>query len=129
MAIDLNNALANAILDRYDTEFPAGSLLQFRTGAAPGAENAATGTLLAEITTPATPWNAASGGSKTKNGTWSVVAIATNTIGHYRFRNAAGTRIEEGTVTIAGGGGDITVDSLSLTSGQTITVNTFTKTL
>lgn len=129
MSVDLNNALANALLDRYDTHFPASSLLQLRTGAPPGAENAASGTLLVEITTPATPWNAAASGAKTKNGTWSGTGVAAGNIGYYRLKNAADTLREEGTVTATGGGGDATVDNISVAVAQVLTVNSFTKTL
>jgi hypothetical protein len=130
VAVDLNTALAIAILDTYDTHFPAGSLLEFRTSTPAGADQAAGGVLLATITSPATPWAAAGGtGSKAKANTWSVAASGAGTIGHYRFKNAAGTKIEEGTVTATGGGGDITVDNLVIAIGQVITVNTFTKTL
>ena len=59
MTIDLNNLLANIALDTYDTAFPAGALLELRSGGVAGAENADTGTLLVSITLPATPWNAA----------------------------------------------------------------------
>jgi hypothetical protein len=127
MAVDLNNLLANAMLDRYDTEFPAGSLVQIRTGAPPGAEAAAGGTLLAEIVSPATPWNAAASGSKTKNGTWSVAAVAAGVAGHYRMKNAADTRREEGTV--GQGSGDLSLDNTNIAVGQTVTINTFTKNL
>jgi len=129
MAVDLNYTLADAMLNTYDTHFPAGSLLQFRSGPPPGAENAASGTLLAEITTPVSPWGAAGNGTKPKANIWSVTAVAGGTIGHYRFKNAADTKREEGTVTATGGGGDITVDNLVITVTQVITVNTFTKIL
>lgn len=129
MALDLNNLLANALLDRYDTEFPAGSILEIRSGAPAGAENAATGTLLASITLPATPWSAASGGSKAKNGTWSVAASAAGTAGHFRLKNAGDTRRDEGTITVTSGGGDLELDNTSIASGQTVTISTFTRTL
>lgn len=129
MTLDLNHAMANAILDRYDTEFPAGSVLEIRTGAPPGAENAATGTLLASITLPATPWAAAASGSKAKNGTWSTTGAAAGVAGHFRLRNAADTRREEGTVTGTGGGGDVTVDNVNIAVGQAVIVNTYTHTL
>lgn len=131
MAVDLNFALANIGLDAlYDTPFPAGSVLELRTGDKPGAESAATGTILVSITSPATPWAAAASGQKTKQGTWSATASATGVIGHYRFRNAADTRREEGSVTVTGGGGDATVNDVTVgTVGMTVTVTTFTKTL
>jgi len=127
MAVDLNVLLANALLDRYDTEFPAGSKLQIRSGAPPGAEEAASGDLLVEITTPATPWAAADAGAKAKNGTWSAAAGGAGTAGHYRLKNAGDTRREEGTVDQ--GSGDLSLDNKVIAVGQTVTINTFTKTL
>ena len=126
MTIDVSNTLANALLDRFDTEFPAGSFLDLRTGLPAGAENTAGGTLLVTVTLPSTPWAAASAGSKAKNNTWSGTGLAIGSIGHYRLRNAAGTRIIEGTVTINGGGGDATVDNIAVTVSATITVTGFT---
>lgn len=129
MALDINNALANIMLDLYDTHFPAGAVLEIRTGAAPGAEAAATGTLLVSVTLPATPWSAASAGSKSKNGTWSATAAATGTAGHFRLRNAADTRRDEGSITITAGGGDLILDNTSIATGQTVTINTFTRSI
>ena len=131
MTVDLNDALVNAALDAiYDTHFPAGSVVELRTGAPPGAENAASGTLLVSITSPASPWAAASVGFKATNGTWSGVSVAAGVIGHYRFRNAADTRREEGTVSATGGTGDATVNDLTVSgAGVTVNVNSFTKRL
>lgn len=120
---DLNSNLANALLDRFDTEFPAGSILEFRTGAAAGADNAAGGTLLASITTPASPWNAAASKIKTKNGTWTVAsAVGTGQAAHYRLKNAADTRRIEGPVTGTGGGGEIQLDNVNVVAGNPLTV-------
>lgn len=127
MTVDLNNLLANALLDRYDSEFPAGSIVEIRTGAPPGAENAASGTLLVSITSPASPWAAAAAGSKAKSGVWSDVGVAAGTAGHYRMKNAADTRREEGTVGL--GSGDMSLDNTNIAIGQTLTINTFTKSL
>ena len=49
MAITLNTAIKNAILDGIDADFNAGAL-ELRTGASPGAGSAATGTLLVSFT-------------------------------------------------------------------------------
>jgi hypothetical protein len=129
VTIDLNHLAANIALDLYDTFFPAGSVLELRSGAPPGAENAASGTLLVSITLPATPWAAAAGGSKSKQGTWSDVGVALGVIGHYRLRNAADTRREDGTVTATGGGGDAVVDNVNVAIGQVVTVSQFIRTL
>lgn len=130
MALDLNNLLANALLDRFDTEFPAGSILEIRSGAGAGAENAATGTLLASITLPATPWAAAGAGSKAKSGVWQdASADAAGTAAHYRLKNATDTRRIEGTVTATGGGGDLTLNNTVIAAAQQVTINTFSYSL
>lgn len=127
--IDLNEALGNVMMDAYAAQFPAGSLLQIRTGAPPGAEAAAGGTLLAEITLPATPWAAAAAGSVAKQGVWSAAAVAAGVAAHFRLQNAAGTRIDEGTITGTGGGGDLILDNTNIAVGQTVTISTLTRTL
>lgn len=127
MAIDLNIALANALLDRYDTEFPAGSLLQIRTGAPAGADNAAGGSLLVEVVAPASPWAAASLGSKAKANVWSATATGSGVAGHYRLKNAADTRREEGTVGL--GTGDMAVSNTDIAAGQPVVVASFSKSL
>jgi|ERR1041384_1100185 hypothetical protein len=129
MSIDTKQVTANDLLDRFDTDFPAGSLLQIRSGGVAGAENAAGGTLLVEITLPATPWSAASAGVKAKNGTWSAAGSAAGTAAHYRLKNAGDTHRVEGTVTLTGAGGDLTLDNTNIAIGQVVTVSTFTYTL
>lgn len=123
MAITTNTTLKNTILDGFDTAFNSGTL-EIRTGSAPGAGNAATGTVLATITLPADAFAAASGGTKAKNGTWNdTSADAIGTAAHWRM--TGGSNIVEGTVTATGGGGDMELDSTSITSGQTVTITAF----
>lgn len=123
MAITTNTTFKNTILDGFDTAFNSGTL-EIRTGSAPGAGNAATGTVLATITLPADAFAAASGGTKAKNGTWNdTSADATGTAAH--FRMVGGSNIVEGTVTATGGGGNMELDSTSITSGQTVTITAF----
>lgn len=128
MAITSNDALANGLLDHVGDQFNSGTL-ELRSGSAPGANNAATGTLIASITLPATAFAAAASRSKAKSGTWQdPVADATGTIGHYRLKNGAGTRVIEGTVTATGGGGDMTLNSVSVTAGDILTITAYTLT-
>lgn len=129
MSIDLKHTTANDLLDRYDTLFPAGALLQIRTGSPAGAENAAGGSLLCEITLPSSPWAAAASGSKAKQNTWSNTASGAGTAGHYRLKNSGDTHREEGTITATSGGGDMELDNTSIAIGQVVTVSTFTRTL
>jgi hypothetical protein len=131
--VDINYALAAAVADyMYDTHFPAGSVVELRTGFPPGPDNAATGLVLGSITSPASPWAAADAGTglKAKAGVWSTTSSAAGVIGYYRFRNAASTRVEEGIVSVTGGGGDATVNDLTVGSvGVPITLINFTKRL
>lgn len=124
MAITTNTTFKNTVLDGFDTAFNSGTL-EIRTGSAPGAGNTATGTVLATITLPADAFAAASGGTKAKAGTWQdASADATGTAAH--FRMTGGSNIVEGTVTATGGGGDMELDSVSITAGQVVTITGFT---
>lgn len=131
--IDLKQSSANALLDGYDDLFPAGSVLELRSGAPAGADNAAGGTLLASITLPAGPWAAAAAGAKAKQGVWADVGLpaagAGTNVGHYRLRNAGDTEREEGTVTGTGGGGELELDNVNIAEDQAVSVTTFTRTL
>lgn len=120
MAITTNTTLKNTILDGFDAAFNSGTM-EIRTGAAPGAGNAATGTVLATITIPADAFAAAASGTKAKNGTWQdAAADATGVAAH--FRMVGGSNVIEGTVTATGGGGDVTLDNTSIASGQPVTI-------
>jgi hypothetical protein len=75
---------------------------------------------------PATPWAAAATKSKAKQGVWSAAAVAAGVAAHYRMTNAADTEREEGTV--GQGSGDLSLDNTNIAVGQTVTINTFTRT-
>lgn len=125
MAITDNDALANALIDWIGDHFD-GATLELRTGAAPGANNAATGTVLASMTLPSPAMAAAASRSASKTGTWQdPVANATGTIGHFRITSTGG-RVWEGTVTATGGGGDLTVNTVSVTAGDVVTITAVT---
>jgi hypothetical protein len=126
MAIQHSTPTRNRLRDAYVAAFPAAASLVIRTGAPAGVGNAATGTVLATIALPATPFTSGTG-AVTLNGTWSASASGTGTAAHYRLTN--GTDIEEGTVTATGGGGDLTLDNTSIASGQTVTISTWTRTM
>ena len=126
MAVTLNTNLKNDLLDGIDAVFNSGTL-EIRTGAPPGAGAAATGTVLVSMTLPADAFAAASGGTKAKAGTWQdLSADATGTAGYFRLANSGATRVLEGTVTITGAGGDMTLDNTSIAVGQQVTVTAFT---
>lgn len=128
MALNYSTTLRNNQLDQVESTTGTAPKLQFRSGAKPADCAAAdSGTLLAELTLPSDWMNAASGGQKTKSGTWSGTAVATGTIGHFRIKDSTGTTCHvQGSVSLAGGGGDMIVDNTSIAVGQTINVNGFT---
>lgn len=131
MALQNSVAARNARLDSLEVTIGTSAVLHFRSGAPPANCAAAnTGTLLAKLTLPSDWMAAASSGTKAKAGTWEdTSADATGTIAHYRiFESTETTCHEQGTVTITAGGGDMTVDSASVTAGQAVTVTTYTKT-
>lgn len=130
MTLQLSVAARNARLDAIESTAGASAKLQIRTGAQPAScATAASGTLLCEIALPSDYLSAASGGSKSKSGTWSGIASATGTAGHFRIVDSAGTTCHvQGSVTMTSGGGDMEIDNTSIASTQVVTVSTFTLT-
>ena len=124
-------AVRNAQLDQLETTIGVSAVLKIRTGAAPADCAAAdSGTVLATLNLPSDWMAAASSGSKAKTGTWQdATADATGTAAHFRLYASDGTTCHiQGTVTATGGGGDMTLDNVSIAAGQSVTINTFTLT-
>lgn len=131
MAIQLSVAVRNARLDAIETTAGTSAIMRIRTGAQPATcATADSGTVLAELTLPSDWMAAASAGSKAKSGTWEdSSADSTGTAAHFRVYDSAGTTCHiQGSVTITGGGGDMTVDNTSFAAGQAFTVTGFTLT-
>ncbi len=134
MAMQYGVALRNAQLDQIESTISTAPKLRFYSGSMPAnCAASATGTLLAELTLPSDWMAAASSGTKAKNGTWSGTGDAgastgTNA-GYFRVYDSAGSVCHiQGTVTATGGGGDMTLDNISIASGQAISISTFTLT-
>lgn len=132
MAIQLSVTARNDRLDAFEVTTGTAPKLRIMSGAAPANCAAAdSGTLLCEISLPSDWMAAAAAGSKAKSGTWQGTgdagAGAGTNAGHFRIKDTAGTNTHmQGTVTATGGGGDMTVDNISIASGQTVTVTAFT---
>lgn len=128
MTIQLSTDVRNTKADATETAIGASPILRIRTGAPPANCAAArTGTVLATVNLPADWLTAASNGSKSRNGTWEdLAADAAGTAGHFEIMNNAGTICHmQGTVTAAGGGGDMTLDNVVFAVGQGFSVSTF----
>ena len=131
MTLQLSTTVRNAHLDVIESTIGASAVLKIRSGAAPAnCGTADSGTVLASCTLPSDWMAAASGGSKAKSGTWEdTSADATGTAAHFRLYASDGTTCHaQGTVTATGGGGDMTVDSVSFTATQAFTVTAFSLT-
>lgn len=131
----ITNAVAQAMATAFETALNAGTaaIIEIRSGAQPGPDEAATGTLLATLTMSADaftgPTDAAPGALLTGAAiTSDSSADATGTAGHFRIRTqSAGTVIAEGSVGTSGC--DLNMNTTAITSGSTVSISAFTVTM
>lgn len=131
MSIQFSTAVRNAMLDAIETTIGTSAILKIRTGSAPATPATAdSGTVVATLSLPSNWMADAASGAKALLGTWQdTSADASGTAAHFRIYDSGGTTCGiQGTVTLTGGGGDLTLDSVTVTSGQTITITSFTLT-
>lgn len=128
MAFKFSTTVRNARLDAIETTVGTTPVLKLRTGAPPAnCATADSGTVLASMTLPSDWMAAASGGSKALSGTWSdTSADAAGDVAHFRLYASDGTTVHaQGTVTVTGGGGDMTINAVALVVGQPVVVTGF----
>lgn len=125
---DYSVAVVNAWANAYETTIGASPVLEIRSGAKPADCAAAdSGTVLASIALPADWMVAAVNGVVTLLGSWQdASADAPGTAAHYRIKQGA-TCHEQGTVTLTGGGGDMTLDNTNIASSQQVTITSWQK--
>jgi hypothetical protein len=131
MALQLSTTVRNQRLNTIETAIGTSARLKIRTGSAPSSCGGAdSGTVLVDMQLPSDWMAAASSGAKAKNGTWQdTSADASGTAAHFRVYNQAATVCHlQGTVTTTAGGGDLTLQNISINSGQQVTVTGFTLT-
>lgn len=129
MAFQFSTTARNAALDAIETAIGTSAVLKIRSGSVPAdCGTADAGTVLATLSLPSDWLAAASGGSKSKSGTWEdTSADAAGTAAHFRIYASNGTTVHmQGTITATGGGGDMTLDNTSIASGQQVTITSFT---
>lgn len=128
MTVQLSVTVRNAKLDVMESTIGTSPILKFLSGTMPADCAAAeTGTVLATLTLPSDWMAAAASGSKAKAGTWQdPTADGTGVAGYYRIYDSTGTTCHvQGTVTVTGGGGDITVDNTNFATGQNFTITSY----
>ena len=127
MTVQFGDTLRNNRLDQIESTTGTAALLTLRTGAQPANCAAAnSGTVVATINLPSDWMNAASGGTKTKLGTWSdASADAGGTIAHWRIHDTPGTTCHaQGSAGTSGT--DLILDNNVVLITQTVTINTWT---
>lgn len=131
MTVQFSTAVRNALLDAIETTMGTSVKVQLWTGTQPAnCAAAATGTKLAEWSLASDWASAAASGSKSLSGVpLATTGLAAGNAGYYRFTDSSGaTCHEQGSVTATGGGGDMTIDNVTIAVSQAIQITGFTKT-
>ena len=108
-----------------------GGTVEIRTGSQPATPGtAATGTLLGTLTLSATAFGSPSTGTITANSiTGDSSADASGTAGWFRGYDSSSAAVIDGSITASGGGGDMTLDNVSIVAGGTISLTSWTLTM
>lgn len=116
----IRNTMCDAIVDSLDAGSGAGTIA-IRSGTRPTLPtDTATGTLLATVTCADPAFGSASSGVATMTDPGSVNAVATGTASWFRAFDSDGNAKFDGSVTATGGGGDLTLGTVSITSGLAV---------
>jgi hypothetical protein len=123
VAFQYGTTLRNNQISQIQTTVGGSGTLKIFSGAEPANCAAADPTgLLATIVLPAT-FLTSSGGVTTISGTWSVAASASGTAASFRIYDGSSVCHVQGNTTT-----DLVLNNTSITSGQTVSVTTFTVT-
>ena len=127
-----------AQLDAYGTYWGAGALLRIYSGTPPADVNASlSGNSILAVVTPTPAGAVTSGAGATKDmlgGTKSTTGLAAAGVGtnatFYRVYASDGTTVkEQGSITNTGGGGDMTLNNVSIAQNQPVDITGFTKSI
>lgn len=131
LATATQNAACNAQVDLCDvgTTNAAGRIRVY-TGTQPASANdAATGTLLAEFTLANPAWGAASSGVATLAGTpLSTVGLAAGDAGWFRALDRDDNGLFDGAASATGGGAELELDNISIAVDQSVSITAGTYT-
>lgn len=123
------NAKADAAVDRLDGG-PAAGTIKIYTGSQPASANdPVTGTLLATFTLADPAFGSAAAGVATLAGTpLTTSAVAAGTAGWFRAADSTGASVFDGSVTATGGGGQIQLNTTTLSVGVDVELTSGTYT-
>lgn len=118
------NAACDAVVDRADLgSGPA--TIQLRTGTQPATGNdAATGTLLATVTLNDPAFGSAGAGvaALIVAPALSTTGVAAGDAGWFRMLDSTAASVLDGSVTATGGGGDLTLATVTISIGLTVNI-------
>lgn len=127
MTLQFSDAVRNARCNAIPTAIGPSPTLKIWTGSPPAnCATADSGSLLDTITLPSTWMGAAASGSIGMSGTWTGTASAAGTAGYFRMYDSGGVCHTQGTITAAGGGGDMIASTVTVNNGDTQTVTQYT---
>jgi hypothetical protein len=130
MAIQFSATVRTAMVTAIETSIGTAAVLKIFTGAQPANCAAAnSGTELVSYTL-ASDWSSQAAAVLTFSNTpisGTAIAGAPSNAGHYRLYASDGTTCHaQGSITATGGGGDMTLDNISIASGQSVNVTGWT---
>jgi hypothetical protein len=133
MATTITAAVAEAMATALNTHIGATAKIRIYDGTPPANATAApTGTTLATFTCSTNAFDSVTGGVMTLDVTpaLTVAAAATGAATYFRILNsAATTTLLQGSVTATGGGGDLQLNTTSLSTGVNVTITSGTLTM
>lgn len=117
MSLTHANATRNTLANALAALCTAGSKLRFRDG----------GTTIVDIAMANPAWGGAVNGVITLLGVpLAANAVATGDVDNFQLLDGAAAVVVSGTVTATGGGGDITINNISVNAGQEASVLSLT---
>jgi len=122
LATATQNAMCDAGVDRADAGTGAGTI-QIRSGTRPATANAAaTGTLLATVTLIDPAFGTAAAGVAALTDPPAVSGVADGTATWFRMLDSTPATVLDGSVTATGGGGDLTLNTTTISTGLSVDV-------
>lgn len=129
LATATRNAIADAAVDLIDGGTGAGTV-KIYSGAQPASANdAASGTLLATFTLADPAFGAAAAGVATANAVADTTGAADGTAGWFRAETSTPGTVLDGSVTATGGGGDMELNTVTISTGVTVSLTSWTVTM
>lgn len=123
LATATRDGMANAIATQADSGAGAATIKVY-TGSSPGPNTAVTGTLLATFTCQDPAFATSSSGTITLDITpaMTTTGLAAGTAGYFRLAASTPANVLDGTVTATGGGGDLELNTTTVSVGLALEI-------